>query len=105
MGEFTPGPWRTVEYGYEKHSITDDRGAEIGFAHRRRDARLIAAAPKLYEAGAALSNHLDQADASFDADPSDSDFQDGFHAALSTPEMIGFRNALRAALAKARGEQ
>ena len=43
-------PWRTVEYGYEKHSITDDRGVEIGFAHRRHDARLIAAAPELYEA-------------------------------------------------------
>jgi phage terminase Nu1 subunit (DNA packaging protein) len=39
-----------VQYGYEKFGIYDERGTDIGFAHRRRDAALMAAAPWLYDA-------------------------------------------------------
>jgi hypothetical protein len=47
---FTGNHWTSRCYGYERHSIADERGTEIGFAHHRRDARLIAAAPELLEA-------------------------------------------------------
>lgn len=49
-GGHTAGPWGHTEYGYERHAIADQRGTEIGFIHRRRDARLIAAAPDLFQA-------------------------------------------------------
>lgn len=42
--------WSAKSCGYEKYAILDDRGTEIGFVHRRRDAHLIAAAPDLLEA-------------------------------------------------------
>lgn len=47
---YTKGPWSETRYGYEKYAITDARGTEIGFVHRGRDARLIAAAPAMFEA-------------------------------------------------------
>jgi len=47
---FTPGPWEAKNFGYEKFAVMDGRGTDVAFAHRRRDARLIAAAPDLYEA-------------------------------------------------------
>ena len=37
-----PSRWHFRQYGYEKFSIFDERGAEIGFVHRRRDAERIA---------------------------------------------------------------
>ena len=72
------GPWTTTEYGYEKHAIADGRGTEIGFAHRRRDAHLIAAAPELYAALERIAAGVDGASAG---------------------------KIARAAIAKARGEQ
>lgn len=39
-----PTEWVAIEYGYEKISIQDGRGTEIGFVHRRRDADLIISA-------------------------------------------------------------
>ena len=37
-----PSRWFFRQYGYEKFSIYDERGTEIGFVHRRRDAERIA---------------------------------------------------------------
>lgn len=37
--------WTAKNYGYEKYSIIDENGTEIGFAHRKEDAELMAAAP------------------------------------------------------------
>lgn len=42
--------WTATKYGYEKYSITDERGTEIGFAHRPKDAGLMASAQELYDA-------------------------------------------------------
>ena len=41
--------WVAIEYGYEKISIQDERGTEIGFVHRRRDADLIIKAIAAYK--------------------------------------------------------
>jgi hypothetical protein len=46
---FTPGPWSSTQYGYEKYAITDSRGTEIGFVHRRGDASLASSAPVMVE--------------------------------------------------------
>lgn len=40
----SPLPWTFKEYGYEKIAVLDATGAEVGFLHRRRDARFIEAA-------------------------------------------------------------
>lgn len=42
--------WTLREFGYERHSICDESGAEIAFVHRGRDARLIVTAPELLSA-------------------------------------------------------
>jgi hypothetical protein len=42
LGADAPKRWFFRQYGYEKFSIFDERGAEIGFVHRRRDAERIA---------------------------------------------------------------
>jgi len=63
MPEFTPGPWQWDVWGYLMTVGTDDEGRNIGIGVKDSgreqgppwqckpaDARLIAAAPKLYEA-------------------------------------------------------
>jgi hypothetical protein len=40
----SPFPWTAREYGYEKIALLDANGAEIGFVHRRGDAKAIIAA-------------------------------------------------------------
>lgn len=46
----TPGPFVAKKFGYEKYGIYDERGTDIGFAHRKWDATLFAAAPDLLAA-------------------------------------------------------
>lgn len=75
-------------------------GSEWG--HDLREA--AATIEGLYGAVGAMVEHLEQSLASFERDPSDSDFQDGFHAALTTPEMVELTTSLRAVPAEARGE-
>lgn len=78
---FTPGKWVSIKYGYEKYSIQDWKGTEIGFCHRPNDSDLIAAAPELYEA---LEDVLGLVPLEFEESP-----------------MVAFA---KAALTKARGE-
>jgi hypothetical protein len=40
----TQHEWVSTKFGYEQYVLTDERGIEIGFAHRGRDAAYIAAA-------------------------------------------------------------
>jgi hypothetical protein len=82
-------PWVAVQYGYEKFSISDNRGTEIGFVHRRKDADLAAAAPAL---AAAAERVLKGLSARIDA---------------ALPEAVPLFDGiaeLHEALAKARGE-
>lgn len=51
--KFTPGPWRVYDgpYGYQHRIISDhDMVGDVCDVRRSRDARLIAAAPMLFEA-------------------------------------------------------
>lgn len=43
----SPLPWTFRKYGYEKIAILDANGAEVGFLHRDRDARFLAALPPI----------------------------------------------------------
>ena len=117
---FTPGPWMVDDgdaglWGVFQEADCDAicylvepgtcQTEPLRPNQAQANAHLIAAAPELYAAADEMIEHLEQAIASFEREPPDSDFQDGFHGALTTPEMVEFRNALADALAKARGSQ
>jgi hypothetical protein len=102
--KWTPGPWEVVEptaidyraplvYGADRQSLV--AGAESGGPIRavsaseaRANARLIAAAPELYQALSALLRH----------------FERKFVGWPATVGEVDARNRTIAALAKARGE-
>lgn len=49
-GMMFKGAWVSRKFGYEKYSVSDDRGTEIAFVHRGNHAQLISAAPELLDA-------------------------------------------------------
>jgi hypothetical protein len=49
MPKHSPGPWTATHVTYETEQIADANGAEVAVVIRNRDARLIAAAPEMYE--------------------------------------------------------
>lgn len=120
--KWTPGPWMEIGDGYREDGIeitTSDRQAndmveiaavEVDFeeefdAEQRANARLIAAAPDLYEACAGLLAWADKALAPGDAgcdfmngdSPANKDGQNGWD------ELETAIAGVRAALAKAEG--
>ena len=92
MTQFTPGPWKVVRYANEFHPRIEsdlDPNCAVGEAFVGSDycdanARLIAAAPDLYEVLSAIMTH-----------------HDGFFVATFELELA---DQAYAALAKARGE-
>lgn len=83
----TPGPWTALNRGYKSHVTDGDMNwsAEIIGPGHAANARLIAAAPELLEAGEAALPWISG-------------------LANKNPSVAPFATALRAAIAKAKGE-
>jgi hypothetical protein len=99
MSKWTPGPWQMSPYNYTEVLMAEGIGAECYYVKNedeeqsQANAKLIAAAPELYEAADALSRLFNEL--LFDMSKVTQGEQDAMKAAWER---------LDAALAKARGE-
>lgn len=90
----TPGPWHASNSGPDSHNqaliISEATGANVAVAYAREDMSLIAAAPDLLEALELAQTTIQRIE------------PDHTHGPFST--VRGTLDAIRTALAKARGE-